>query len=77
LQNQNSLNRINKFVKKRKAKRKGANKIYEQICKIAEKWCKKVLMGSGEITLPGKKALLSGKYEIIQIDATETPTERP
>ena len=41
------------------------------------KWCEDVLMNSGEITLPGKKALLSGKYEVIQIDATETPIERP
>lgn len=41
------------------------------------KWCEDVLMASGEITLPGKKALLSGQYEIIQIDATESPVERP
>jgi hypothetical protein len=41
------------------------------------KWCEDVLMNSGEITLPGKKALLSGNYEVIQIDATETPIERP
>lgn len=41
------------------------------------KWCEDVLMQSGEITLPGKKALLSGNYEVIQIDATETPIERP
>jgi hypothetical protein len=40
------------------------------------KWCEDVLMKSGEITLPGKKALLSGNYEVIQIDATETPIER-
>jgi len=41
------------------------------------RWCENVLMASGEITLPGKKALLSGDYEVIQIDATETPIERP
>lgn len=41
------------------------------------KWCEDVLMGSGQITLPGKKALISGQYEIIQIDATESPVERP
>jgi len=41
------------------------------------KWCEDVLMGSGEITLGGRKALLSGNYEVIQIDATETPIERP
>jgi hypothetical protein len=41
------------------------------------KWCEDVLMASGQITLPGKKALLSGNYAIIQIDATETPVERP
>lgn len=41
------------------------------------KWCENELMNSNQITLPGKKALLSGKYEVIQIDATETPIERP
>jgi hypothetical protein len=41
------------------------------------KWCEDVLMASGQITLPGKKVLLSGEYESIQIDATETPVERP
>jgi len=41
------------------------------------KWCEDVLMGSGQITLPGKKALISGNYEVIQIDATESPIERP
>ena len=41
------------------------------------RWCEDVLMGSGQITLPGKKALLSGNYEVIQIDATESPVERP
>ena len=41
------------------------------------KWCEDVLMSSGQITLPGKKALLSGNYEVIQIDATESPIERP
>ena len=40
------------------------------------KWCEDVLMGSGKITLPGKKALLSGQYEVIQIDATESPVEQ-
>jgi hypothetical protein len=41
------------------------------------KWCEDMLMASGEITLPGKKALLSGDYEVVQIDATETVIERP
>jgi len=41
------------------------------------KWCEETLMSSRQITLPGKKALLSGHYEVIQIDATESPIERP
>lgn len=41
------------------------------------KWCEESLMGSNQITLPGKKALFSGRYEVIQIDATESPIERP
>jgi hypothetical protein len=37
------------------------------------------LIKSKEFTLPGKKALLKSdmKYEIVLIDATETPVERP
>jgi len=41
------------------------------------RWCEDTLMKSRQITLPGKKALLSGQYEVIQIDATENPVERP
>ena len=40
-------------------------------------WCENVLMASRQFTLRGKKALFSGEYEVIQIDATETPIERP
>lgn len=43
------------------------------------RWCEDVLIRSGAFTLPGKKALRTSdrKYEIVLIDATETPVERP
>ena len=43
------------------------------------KWVENVLVKDGTFRLPGKKALLDEdcEYEIIQIDATETPIERP
>jgi hypothetical protein len=49
-----------------------------QIFRIV-KWVENVLIKDGTFSLPGKKVLLEGKveYEVIQIDATETPVERP
>lgn len=43
------------------------------------RWCEDTLIKSREFTLPGRKALLKSdmKYEIVLIDATETPVERP
>ena len=43
------------------------------------KWVEDTLIKSGEFSLPGKKALLKNdyEYEIILIDATESPIERP
>ena len=43
------------------------------------RWCEDALIKSGAFTLPGKKALVKSdmKYEIVLIDATETPVERP
>jgi hypothetical protein len=43
------------------------------------KWVENVLVKDGAFSLPGKKALLDSEidYEIILIDATETPIERP
>jgi len=48
------------------------------ICRLI-KWVENVLIKDGTFRLPGKKALLEPdcEYEIIQIDATETPVERP
>lgn len=42
-------------------------------------WIEDILIKSGKYNLPGKKALLeiNEEYEIIQIDATESPVERP
>ena len=43
------------------------------------RWVEDTLIKSGEFSLPGKKALLKSDmgYEIVLIDATETPVERP
>lgn len=41
--------------------------------------CEDILVRSKRFTLPGKKALLKSdmQYEVVLIDATETPIERP
>lgn len=43
------------------------------------KWVEDVLIKSGVFALPGKKELLNEdfEYEVIMIDATETPVQRP
>jgi hypothetical protein len=43
------------------------------------KWVEEVLIKDGTFSLPGKSALanLDDQYEIVLIDATETPIERP
>jgi hypothetical protein len=43
------------------------------------KWVENVLVKDGTFRLPGKKALVEPEceYEVIQIDATESPIERP
>ncbi len=43
------------------------------------KWVENVLIKEGTFSLPGKKAMLAEDvdYEIVLIDATETPVERP
>lgn len=43
------------------------------------RWCEDTLIKSGQFTLPGKKSLReSGRnYEVVLVDATETPMERP
>ena len=43
------------------------------------KWVENTLVKDGTFSLPGKKALLKSdmEYELILIDATETPIERP
>jgi hypothetical protein len=43
------------------------------------KWVENTLIKDGTFSLPGKKALIDGEieYEVIQIDSTETPIERP
>lgn len=43
------------------------------------RWIEDVLIKSKEFSLPGKKALLKSEneYEVILVDATESPIERP
>lgn len=43
------------------------------------RWVENTLVKSGEFALPGKKALLreAPDIEVILVDATETPVERP
>lgn len=43
------------------------------------RWCEDTLITSGVFTLPGKKALVRSDRtdEVVLIDATETPVERP
>ena len=43
------------------------------------KWVEDTLIKDGTFSLPGRKALLKSdmKFEVILIDATETPIERP
>jgi transcription initiation factor TFIIIB Brf1 subunit/transcription initiation factor TFIIB len=45
----------------------------------ATRWVEDVLIKDGTFSLPGKKALLKSdmEYEIVLVDATETPIERP
>ena len=49
-----------------------------QMSRIA-KWVEDILIQDGTFSLPGKKALLKSdvEYEIVLIDTTETPIERP
>ena len=41
--------------------------------------CEDALIKSGKFSLPGRKALLKSdmQFEVVMIDATETPVERP
>lgn len=43
------------------------------------KWVEEVLIKDGTFSLPGRKELLKNdeEYEVILVDATETPIERP
>ena len=53
--------------------------ISESSCYRNIKWIEETLMKHPEFALPGKKALLKSdmEYEVVLIDATETPIERP
>ena len=51
----------------------------ESACFRSCRWVEDVLIKSGEFSLPGKKELLKSniEYEVILVDASESPIERP
>jgi hypothetical protein len=53
--------------------------IHETTAMRISKWVENVLIKSKEFSLPGRKALLKSdmEYEVILIDAAESPCERP
>jgi hypothetical protein len=53
--------------------------IHETTAIRISKWVENVLIKSKEFSLPGRKALLKSdmEYEVILIDAAESPCERP
>jgi hypothetical protein len=53
--------------------------ISESACYRNIRWVEDTLIKDGQFSLPGKKELLKSdvEYEVVLIDATETPIERP
>lgn len=53
--------------------------ISESACYRNIRWIEDTLIKDGQFSLPGKKELLKSdvEYEVVLIDATETPIERP
>jgi hypothetical protein len=51
----------------------------ESACYRNIRWIEDTLIKSKQFSLPGRKALLKSdiKYEVVLIDATQTPVERP
>ena len=51
----------------------------ESSCYRNIRWVEDTLIKAGQFSLPGRKALLKSdvEYEVILIDATETPIDRP
>jgi Helix-turn-helix of DDE superfamily endonuclease len=51
----------------------------ESSCYRNIRWVEDTLIKDGTFSLPGRKALLKSdiEYEVVLIDATETPVERP
>jgi len=52
--------------------------ISESACRRNIRWVEDTLIKDGKFSLPGKKALLKSEfeYEVVLIDATESPIER-
>ena len=51
----------------------------ESACYRNIRWVEDTLVKNGKFSLPGRKALLKSdvEYEVVLIDATESPIERP
>lgn len=51
----------------------------ESACYRNIRWVEDTLIKDGQFSLPGRKSLLKSEveYEVVLIDATETPIERP
>ena len=57
----------------------GSYGISESACNRNSRWIEDILIKSGEFSLPSKKALLKSdvEYEVVLVDVTECPIERP
>ena len=53
--------------------------ISESACYRNIRWIEDTIIKNGQFSLPGRKALLKSEdeYEVVLIDATESPIERP
>jgi hypothetical protein len=53
--------------------------VHETMALRISRWVEDTLIKDGAFSLPGKKVLARSEvqYEVIQIDATESPVERP
>lgn len=51
--------------------------VSESVADKIVRWIEETLIKDPVFALPGRKALLKREYEVVLIDASETPIERP
>lgn len=51
--------------------------VSESVAYQIVRWIEETLIKDPVFALPGRKALLKREYEVVLIDASETPIERP